>query len=151
MAGRAVRWGMWTFVALIGIQIIRPARTNSPIDPSKTLQATTHVPAGVAATLDRACKDCHTTETTWPWYSNVAPMSWGVIDHVRGGRRAMLLSDWADIDPARKTHRLGDICKEVRSGDMPLTSYLWVHHDARLSEDEKNAICQWTDAEAAAH
>jgi hypothetical protein len=149
MFGRAVKWATWTCATLLVIQIIRPARTNPPIDPAKTVASTSHVPPDVAATLDRACKDCHTTGTSWPWYSNVAPISWFVINHVDDGRRALLLSDWADIEPARKMKRLGDICKEVRDGDMPLTSYLWMHADARLSEADVTAICQWTDAERA--
>ncbi len=86
------------FVAvLLGTQLIRPARTNPPTDPSRTITARMRVTPEVAAVLKRACRDCHSNETTWPWYSNVAPISWLVIDHVRSGRRHFNYSEWAEV------------------------------------------------------
>src|SRR5262249_48147037 len=85
-------------IVAIGIQLVPVTRTNPPVDPAKTIQATAHVPPDVAAILDRSCKDCHTYETTWPWYSKVAPMSWLVSWDVTNGRRKVSMSTWADYD-----------------------------------------------------
>ena len=78
--------GIPLIAAAIGIQFIRPARTNPAIDPTRTLAATTELPHETAVVLERACRDCHSNDTRWPWYSNVAPISWFVIDHVNHGR-----------------------------------------------------------------
>jgi heme-binding protein len=125
-------------------QLVRPARTNPPIDPQKTLAATAHPPASVVATLDRACGDCHTNHTRWPWYANVAPISWWIIDHVNEGRRRVSFSNWGDYDTPRRLKELDEICRRVERHNMPLESYLLMHHDAELSDQDPQAICDWT-------
>jgi hypothetical protein len=88
----------WTvaalFLVLLAAQFVRPARTNPRTDPSRTLAAVHPMPAAVASAFDRACRDCHSNETRWPWYSHVAPVSWFVIDHVNHGRSHFNSSDW---------------------------------------------------------
>ena len=131
-------------VLSLGIQLIRPARTNPPTDPTRTLKARMRVPDDVAQILDRACRDCHTHDTTWPWYSHVAPVSWLLSDHVNHGRRHVNFSDWASYSTTEADKRIKDVCKLVREGEMPMTSYLWMHADARLSERDVELICAWT-------
>jgi hypothetical protein len=128
-------------------QLIRPARTNPPVDAQKTLAATAHPPANVVATLNRACGDCHSSQTKWPWYTNVAPVSWWIVDHVNEGRRRVSFSEWADYDTGRKLKELDQICQRVERHNMPLTSYLLIHSHARLSDQDRQAICDWTRAE----
>ena len=136
------------FGLLAGIQAIRPARTNPAVDQSHTLEAVVFVPPRVESILQRACNDCHSDLTTWPWYSNVAPVSWFVIDHVDGGRRHVNFSEWLPRDtknPGEYTReRFQAICKQVQTDNMPLTSYLLLHRAARLSQADIETICQWT-------
>lgn len=144
-----LRGAVLGFLALvIGIQLIRPARTNLLVIPSHTLEAVVPVPPQVESILQRACYDCHSDLTRWPWYSNVAPVSWFVIDHVDSGRRHVNFSDWLrrdTKDPAQYTReRFQAICKQVETRNMPLTSYLLVHRAARLSQGDIEMICQWT-------
>jgi hypothetical protein len=139
--------GLIIFLALS--QFVRPVRTNPPADPRKTLEATAHPPAAVALTLDRACADCHTNRTRWPWYTNVAPISWWIIDHVNEGRRRVSYDDWGDYDLARRRKELDQTCQRVERQNMPLTSYLLVHSEAALSDDDRRAICDWTRASQA--
>src|SRR5262245_60667018 len=101
---------------LIVAQVIRPARTNPPIDPSRTIEARTNMAPEGLTILKRSCVDCHSNATTWPWYSNVAPVSWFVISHVNSGRRHMSISDWGAYDSTKSRELLGDICEEVKSG-----------------------------------
>src|ERR1700683_2274578 len=98
------------------IQVIRPARTNPPIDPAREITARLAVDPAVAGIFERSCNDCHSNLTIWPWYSNVAPVSWFVINHVRGGRRHMNFSDWAALPPQRVERDVEGICKETQSG-----------------------------------
>ena len=144
---RGVLLGM-AGLALV-IQFIRPARTNPPIDPSRTLEAAVTVPPQEAKILSRACADCHSNQTLWPWYSNVAPVSWFVIDHVNQGRRHMNFSAWLRPgidDPAQYTRqKFRSACNRVKTGNMPLLSYLLLHPSARLSPADVDAICGWAD------
>ncbi|MEE2703186.1 MAG: heme-binding domain-containing protein [Myxococcota bacterium] len=80
----------------------------------------------------RACRDCHSNETVWPWYSYVAPVSWLVSSDVNEGREHLNVSDWGRPD------QHGDEAAEmVREGDMPLWFYLPLHARARLSPAER--------------
>lgn len=141
----------WTAITLGGIfvvlQVIRPARTNPPIDEARTLQAYSQLTPQAAVVLDRACNDCHSNQTRWPWYTNVAPVSWVVINHVNEGRRQMNFSDWAQYSQDEQARLLKKICREVKSGGMPLGSYLWIHRDAKLSSDDVKVLCDWASAE----
>jgi hypothetical protein len=128
----------------IGIQFVRPAKTNPPTNPERALAARVHVPRDVAAVFDRACRDCHSNETTWPWYSNVAPVSWFVIDHVDHGRSHFNYSNWAKYEPDEAASLLEDTCELARKGKMPLPSYLWMHGNARLAPGDVEQICAWT-------
>ena len=143
---RIVVVGIILFVAS---QAIRPARTNPPIDPSAELTARLTVDPAVATILGRSCGDCHSNLTVWPWYSNVAPISWFVINHVDDGRQHMNFSDWAAIPPAKVAPMLQRICKEVKSGDMPLDTYTPMHPGTKLTSADEDAICAWTAAASA--
>lgn len=137
------------FVAFLAVQFYRPAKTNPPIVEAETLEATTWVPEAVERILRRSCNDCHTNNSNYPWYSHVAPMSWGVIDHINEGRQELNLSTWATYDTRRKKHKLEEICEMVTSGEMPHYQYLWIHRDARLSDEDKKILCDWTEIEKA--
>lgn len=142
----------WTAIALAvvfaGMQFIRPARTNPPVDESRTISAHTRITPEVASILHRSCNDCHSNQTRWPWYSNVAPVSWFVVSHVNDGRREMNFSDWAQYSQDDQPAMLKKICREVKSGAMPLNSYLRLHHDARLSNEDVKTLCDWASAES---
>ncbi len=86
----------------------------------------------------RACGDCHSNETKWPWYSNVAPLSWSIYHHVEEGREHFNVSMWG----AQKKNEGEDAAKEVEEGEMPLTSYLLAHPEAKLSDSEKKAFIE---------
>ncbi|PHS34116.1 MAG: cytochrome C [Sulfurovum sp.] len=86
----------------------------------------------------KACVDCHSFETKWPVYSNVAPVSWIVYNHVLEGREHFNVSNWGH----QKKNDGEDAAEEVEEGEMPLTSYLLVHPEAKLSEDEKAQLIQ---------
>ena len=143
---RVARWVLLIGVALLALaQVVRPAKTNPTIDQSLALEAHMNVDPKVAAILDRACADCHSNKTRWPWYSHVAPVSWFVIDHVNHGRSHLNFSEWGRYDKAKQRDLLEGTCELVREGGMPLASYLPLHHEAKLSQDDKKAICDWTN------
>ncbi|MGH9535353.1 MAG: heme-binding domain-containing protein [Terriglobales bacterium] len=119
-------------VALGLIQAIPYGHDHS--DPPTVAEPHWHS-AQTRALFQRACFDCHSSNTVWPWYSNVAPMSWLVERDVQDGRRRMNLSEWN-----RPQKDAANVANRVRSGDMPLWYYLPMHPRARLSAAEKQEL-----------
>jgi hypothetical protein len=145
---RALKW--LTIVLACGfvlMQLSRPARTNPVADESRALEVSLHVTPEVKAIFARACDDCHTNRTRWPWYSEVAPVSWWLTDHVRHGRRHMNFSDWARYTPREADQMLGEICRLSKVEAMPLSSYTLMHRDAILSPQDVGTLCAWSQAE----
>ena len=134
-------------VLIVGIQFVRPARTNPAVDESQTIFARTQITPEVSAILNRSCDDCHSNKTVWPWYTNVAPVSWWLSNHVNEGRHNLNYSEWGRLDHDRQDRKLRQICDEIQDGAMPLSSYLPMHPHARLSDEDKKTLCDWTDAE----
>ncbi|MGH9313488.1 MAG: heme-binding domain-containing protein [Vicinamibacterales bacterium] len=133
-------------VALVGAQAIRPERTNPPVAEARTIKRQMSVPPAAGAVLERACRDCHSNRTDWPWYSHVAPVSWFVIDHVNHGRSHLNFSEWSSYQPDRRRELVDGICKQARDGTMPLPSYTWIHWSARLSPADVNGLCSLSTA-----
>ena len=143
-----VRWVVIVLACgFVGIQFVRPARTNPASDPAQSLEAQLHVTPQAAAILDRSCNDCHSNKTRWPWYSNVAPVSWFVIGHVNDARTAMNLSEWGTHDKDWQARKLRNMCEEVQDGAMPLSSYTPLHPGSKLSAEDKKILCDWANAE----
>lgn len=141
-----VRWlGVALLVASAGVQFVRPERINPPSDPADAMSAHLKLPAEVEGILDRSCRDCHSHQTVWPWYSGVAPASWLVAHDVEEGREHLNFSTWSDLSALDQRESLKDICKEVRRGSMPIKAYLIVHRDAALSSGDVEALCAWTE------
>ena len=128
-------------------QFVQPKRTNPSVVPSRSLQAHVPVPQNVSAILNKACADCHSSQTVWPWYSHVAPVSWVVVDDVKTGRSHINFQDWeAQKSPKEAAEHLSLICKEVREKGMPLLSYRLLHKESRLSSQEIDTICAWSQS-----
>lgn len=146
---KALKIALLLFVAaLVVIQFFRIDKTNPQVDEANRLEAALAVPADVSMILSRSCADCHSNNTSYPWYSNIQPAAWFLKDHIDHGRRELNVSEFNTYSPKKKKHKLEEICKYVRSGEMPLPSYLWIHRDAALSDSERNALCDWATAEA---
>jgi hypothetical protein len=144
---RLARWVrlalLFFLVAFIGIQFVRPERTNPPSAAAASLLAKT--PPEVTALLERSCRDCHSNESRWPWYSYVAPASWLVVGDVNHGREHFNFSEWTSYAPDEQDKFLGKMCNLTQRGRMPQWQYLLVHRDAKLSAADVRALCAWSD------
>jgi uncharacterized membrane protein len=134
-------------IVLAGIQLFGPARTNPQTAPAQALAARVPVPDHVQSVLRRSCMDCHSNETRWPWYSYIAPMSWAVVGDVNQGRDHLNLSDWKST-PEEGADLMDSVCRQIKRRKMPLSSYLYVHWDAKLTDEEIKQVCAWTDEAA---
>lgn len=139
-----VRLGITLAIAFLAIQVFRPSRTNPEEIPGRALQSHVIWQPQIEGVWERACSDCHSNRTDWPWYSNIAPASWFVTQHVNHARDHLNVSEWQGYDPVEQIAHLNKMCDYVRIGKMPLASYTWIHRSALLSPEEKESLCTWT-------
>jgi len=145
---RILKWTVRGLIVLVVIiQFYRPARTNPPIDMKMSIDSSMQLSADVSSILRRSCYDCHSSETVWPWYSNVAPVSWYLVNHVNDGRKELSFSDWGTYKARRKARKLKEICEQLEKDEMPLSTYRPLHPAAKLSEADKNLLCEWAKRE----
>ena len=105
-------------------------------------------PLPVRAILQRACADCHSEETKWPWYSNLPPVSWQIRADVDTARAVMDLSRWNEYTDEERREFASQIARSTRVQVMPPPKYLWMHHDAKLSNAEVDILKDWAHAQA---
>ena len=97
----------------------------------------------VGNTVARACGDCHSNQTSLPWYGHVAPISWWIKSHVREGRKELNFSEWARYSARQRRDELESICGVISNGRMPPGSYTALHPEASLGAQDKKAVCFW--------
>ncbi|HEX7316787.1 MAG TPA: heme-binding domain-containing protein [Pyrinomonadaceae bacterium] len=139
---------VFLLLLMVGVQFVRPERVNPTIVIDKSLEEHARVPPEVAGVLNRSCMDCHSNRTDWPWYSNVAPVSWFVVDHVNHGRRHLNFSRWGEYSRRDAMEHLNGICSTTKSGVMPLDSYTLVHRGAQLTPADVKTLCDWAGEES---
>ena len=134
-------------IALLGIllilQLFQIDKTNPPIDSNKDLITLENPPAEIASLLKNACYDCHAHTTKYPWYTNVAPVSWWIKGHIDHGREELNFSTWSDYDADKRAHKLEEVAEEVLEKHMPLKSYVWLHPEAKMNEEQRQALADW--------
>lgn len=141
----------WLLVAslpLVAAQLVQPDPPKPLLVGDAPMTAYVATPSRVQSILERACYDCHSPETRWPWYSRVSPVSWWITQHVEHGRSNLDFSRWSadpDLEPT-PAQRLRWTCQEVQAGLMPPRNYRLLHPEARLQQTEKDEICAWTRA-----
>jgi hypothetical protein len=136
---KSVRWiGIALVVVLVAIQIVPYGRHHA--NPPGRVEPPWDAP-GTRALAVRACYDCHSNETIWPWYSRVAPMSWLAQRDVDEGRRKVNFSEWD-----RSQKEAPESAKAVRKGEMPPWFYVALHPDARLTAEETQALIAGLEA-----
>ena len=122
------------------IQFIPNDLPETSNDLSNDFALTENVNEEVKMSLSVACYDCHSNQTSYPWYSFVAPVSWLVTQDVEKGRGDLNFSDWATLKKRKKIKLLSEVVEEVEDGKMPLKIYTVTHKEAKLSEEDKAAL-----------
>ena len=128
---------------IVLMQVFQIDKENPPVDPSIYLITVMEPPLEVANILKASCYDCHSHETEYPWYTNIAPFSWWIGHHIEEGREHLNFSEWANYEEKKALHKLEEMYEEVEEGEMPLESYLWIHSEAKLSKRQSAALINW--------
>lgn len=129
-------------VLLVVIQVFRPER-NLSRDYSKDITKVYTVPPNVQLILQRACYDCHSNYTTYPWYTNIQPIGWWMQHHVDEGKEELNFSDFASYSKKRQAHKMEEVAEVVSEHEMPIASYTRMHHTAKLDTIQERVLVEW--------
>ena len=125
---------------LVAAQFVPAKRTTPPAQGSLV------APLSIVATLRRACYDCHSNETQWPWYSRVAPVSWLIVRDVNLGRKEINFSEWGSYYPRTRRRKLEWMGRALHEEEMPPWSYRLMHPSARLTEADRAGLLRWIES-----
>lgn len=129
------------------IQSIRIDKTTSPINPNTDFIALTSANSEVAGMLKIACYDCHSNQPTYPWYTNIAPVSWWIKHHIDEGSHHLNFSIWGTYKEKRKNHKLDECIEMIEEGEMPMSSYTIMHGDSKLTDAQKLQLVEFFKAQ----
>ena len=138
---------MWVLLAaLVIIQFIHPKKNKAKGAQPNYIGAVYAIPEDVKAILAKACNDCHSNNTVYPWYANFQPVHWWMNNHIVDGKKEINFDEFTHRPLRYQYHKLEETIEMVKEGEMPLDSYTWTHTDARLSEEEKAKITAWAQS-----
>jgi hypothetical protein len=133
-------------VLLVVIQFFRPEKNISTGPSANNIENKYNTPNEVKVILDKACNDCHSNNTKYPWYANFQPVAWWLDHHVDEGKGEINFDEFLTYPPKKARHKMEEVNKMVKEGEMPLNSYTWVHKDAVLTQAEKLVLAEWAVA-----
>jgi hypothetical protein len=138
------------FYALIAvfiiIQFFHPKSNKAEGEQANYIGKTFAVPEDVKSILTKACNDCHSNNTRYPWYCYIQPVDWWTNKHVVDGKRHLNFDEFANKSPRYQYNKIKECKEQVEKNEMPLDSYLWIHKDAKLTDNEKTTLYAWTES-----
>jgi cytochrome c551/c552 len=129
-------------ILLAAAQLVQPETPNPRVNPARRLWSDSHMNPRVTEIMQRACGNCHSYETKWPWYVKISPVSWFMARHVEQGRAKLNFDEWSS---AAAADQLEEIYDSIAKKKMPLWSYLLMHPEARLSQADRDTLLAWAD------
>jgi len=139
--------GIGLIVLLVVLQFFRPERNSAPVETEQDMLAVVSPPEHIATLLKDACYDCHSNQTLYPWYEKISPVSWALSQHIKEGKMDLNFSEYGSMDQVDRIGLLVETCDVLDAGTMPLQSYMLFHKNARVSQEEREMICNWTEEE----
>lgn len=134
-------------IIFVSIQFIRPAKNQSTgQQPATDITRIYEVPGEVQTILKNACYDCHSNNTQYPWYVNIQPAGWWMADHVKHGRKELNFNEYGSYSLKRQRNKLKRIKEQLEENKMPLSSYTWMHREAKLTGNQKERVIKWIDS-----
>lgn len=140
--------GLGVILVLFLLQFFQPERNSAPLDRELDMLTLVSPPEAIADNIRKACYDCHSNQTAYPWYSRISPLSWYLNKHIQEGKAELNFSEYGQLDKADKIGVFADFYDVLDAGTMPLQSYLLIHKEARLSPEDSEALSTWSDKEA---
>jgi len=133
-------------LAFVVIQFFRPKKNVSAQTSRNDIATLYAVPGDVKVILDKACNDCHSNNTRYPWYAKLQPIHWWLDKHVREGKGHINYDEYTNRPLRYQYHKMEEVIEMIEDGKMPLKTYTWTHKDARLAADEQSKIIGWANS-----
>ncbi|MES1214236.1 MAG: heme-binding domain-containing protein [Bacteroidota bacterium] len=132
-------------IALVIIQFIHPKKNKAPGEQVNNIANIHSIPQDVKSILEKACMDCHSNNTRYPWYTNFQPFDWWITNHINEGKKELNFDEYASKSLRYQYNKMKEAVKLVKEDEMPLNSYLWIHKDAKLTQVEKSKLLSWAE------
>jgi hypothetical protein len=138
------KYCIYTIVLILIIQLIRPTKNTSTAIQTNNISSLYNVPESTQLILKKACYDCHSNNTRYPWYAQIQPVSYWLSNHILAGKEELNFDEFATYKLRKQYHKLEEIITQVYTEKvMPMDSYTWMHADAKLSDNERELIANW--------
>lgn len=132
--------------ALIVIQFIHPKKNKNEGPQPNYIGNIFNIPEDVKTILAKACNDCHSNNTRYPWYANLQPVHWWLENHIKEGKKKINYDEFTHRPLRYQYHKMEETIEMVKEGEMPLNSYTWTHKDAKLTDEEKSKLTGWAQS-----
>lgn len=132
--------------ALVIIQFIHPKKNKAEGPQPDYIGNSFTISGDVKSILAKACNDCHTNNTKYPWYTNIQPVHWFLNNHIKNGKRKFNLDEYTSRSLRYQYNKMEDVIEQIKEGGMPLNQYLWIHKTARLTQPEKDILISWANS-----
>jgi thiamine pyrophosphate-dependent acetolactate synthase large subunit-like protein len=136
---------VFLLIVLIIMQFFRPSKNVSAQTSSNDITLLHPIPGDVKSILSKACNDCHTNNTKYPWYAQIQPMAWWLEDHILEGKKELNFSEFALYRLRKQYKKMEEVVEQVEDNLMPLEEYAYVHGDSKLTADEKAKVIGWAN------
>jgi hypothetical protein len=134
------------FLFFILIQLYRPNKNNASYVPINDFLEDLNAPDTINSLIKNSCYDCHSNQTNYKWFDNIAPVSWWIDNNIERGKTSFNFSDWKAFQPWRKLSYLNAIVFDIQTNKMPKNHYVLMHLSAKLSKNEKQLIIDWINS-----
>ena len=128
---------------LVAVQFVGVEKNQAVADGENSLFTSGLMPEEVHNILKTSCYDCHSDNTTYPWYSRIQPVGFWLNNHVNEGKHHLNFSQFNTYTLKRKLHKLDEVVETIEENEMPLKSYTWIHGDAKLTDAQKEILKTW--------
>jgi hypothetical protein len=137
---------IFLLAALVVIQFFHPKKNVSEGPQPNYIGNNFTIPADVKTILAKACNDCHSNNTRYPWYAKLQPVHWWLDNHIREGKKGLNFDEYTSRNLRYQYHKMEDVVEQLKEGEMPLNSYTWTHKDAKLTTEEKASVTKWAES-----
>ena len=135
---------LWFLLLVFSIaQFFGPEKNEGEIKTLNVFLAETNPNEQVKQILKESCFDCHSDKTRYPWYFNITPVNYWIADHIEHGKGDLNFSEWETYSLKKKEHKMEEVWEEVKKKEMPLESYTWTHSEAKLTDEQIEAVVNW--------
>jgi len=130
-------------LVLFLIQFLKPTLNENEYDAKTDFLATEKPSEAIAKQFKASCYNCHSSKTVYPWYNTITPINFWLNNHIKEAKSHIDFSNWTKYSTKNKLHALEECIEELEEHEMPLKSYVWLHEEAKLSDQNRKEMITW--------